>query len=163
MEKKPIKRSIYIQPLSRDHHFGLLFCWKIRKGLKQNIASERIKQYVAYFWNNHLQEHFREEEEHLFYKVEDAMCREGLQQHQAIETLIQQITGSQAAPAPEQLDQLADAVDNHIRFEERKLFPHLEAVLDEQELVRIGAALELAHAAPAQDNFPDEFWVNSKT
>jgi hypothetical protein len=31
---KPIKRNKHLKWLSRDHHFGLLACWKIRQGLK---------------------------------------------------------------------------------------------------------------------------------
>ena len=34
----PIKRSEYLKPLSRDHHQGLLLCWKIRTGLKKGIV-----------------------------------------------------------------------------------------------------------------------------
>jgi len=35
--KKPIKRDKVLQPLSHDHHQGLLLCWKIRTGIKKGI------------------------------------------------------------------------------------------------------------------------------
>ena len=162
MENKPLKRSPHIVELSRDHHTGLLFCWKIRQGLKKATDTARIKDYVAYFWSNHLLPHFAEEEEHLFLKVQDAMCQEALEQHTSIKSLISQVTSPEGAPTPELLHQLADTVDRHIRFEERELFPHLEKVIDEQELIRIGTALEASHATPAPDNFPDEFWARSQ-
>ncbi len=149
--------------LSREHHTGLLFCWKIRQGLRKDTDTARIKAYVAYFWSNHLEQHFAEEEEHLFLKVQDAMCQEALQQHTDIRLLISQITAPATAPTPEQLHQLADTVDRHIRYEERELFPHLEQVLDQQELIRIGAALEASHSNPLPDDFPDEFWVRNKS
>ena len=66
MELQPIRRNKHILELSRDHHFTLLFCWKIRQGLKMQIAPERLKNYVNYFWGEHMQPHFREEEEILF-------------------------------------------------------------------------------------------------
>jgi len=40
----PIKRNEALKPLSRDHHHGLLLCWKIRQGIKLNIEPERIKK-----------------------------------------------------------------------------------------------------------------------
>lgn len=40
---KSIKRTKALQPLSRDHHHGLLLCWKIRQGIKLNVEPERIK------------------------------------------------------------------------------------------------------------------------
>jgi iron-sulfur cluster repair protein YtfE (RIC family) len=159
MEKKPIKRSPHIVLLSREHHTGLLCCWKIRQGLKKQADTTRIQKYLTYFWDSHLQQHFGEEEEHLFDKVNDDFCRKALQQHQEIKALISQVQDSTPAPAPELLHQLADQLEAHIRYEERDLFPHLEQVLEEPELRRIGAALAQSHAAPAKDDFPDEFWV----
>ena len=41
----PIKRSEFLKPISREHHHGLLLCWKIRAGLKKGIEPERIKLY----------------------------------------------------------------------------------------------------------------------
>lgn len=159
MEKKPIKRNENLVILSREHHFGLLFCWKIRKGLKTNVATERIGKYVGFFWDNHLRQHFEEEEAHLFLKVQDSECRKGLGQHQEIKSLLKRILAADAEPAHTLLNQLADKVDAHIRFEERELFPHLERTLPEEELKRIGAALEHAHTIPFKDNYPDEFWA----
>ena len=60
---KPIKRSKELAPLSRDHHEGLLFVWKIRQGIKKGIAPVRMAQYAGWFWENHLQEHFEKEEQ----------------------------------------------------------------------------------------------------
>jgi hypothetical protein len=66
MIKRPITRNEHIKRLSRKHHFSLLFCWKIRQGLKNNLQPERICEYVQYFWNQNLQQQFREEEKILF-------------------------------------------------------------------------------------------------
>ena len=159
MQKKPIQRSPHIVLLSREHHTGLLCCWKIRQGLKKQADTTRIQKYLTYFWDSHLQQHFGEEEEHLFDTVNDDFCRKALQQHQQISALINQVQHSPQPPAPELLYLLADQLEAHIRYEERELFPHLEQVLEEPELKRIGAALEQSHAGPAKDNYPDEFWV----
>ncbi|CDF79955.1 hypothetical protein BN863_22430 [Formosa agariphila KMM 3901] len=34
-DKKPLKRHKSLQPLSRDHHHGLLLAWKIRADLRK--------------------------------------------------------------------------------------------------------------------------------
>jgi hypothetical protein len=55
---------------------------------------------------------------------------------------------------------LADAVDNHIRFEERDLFPHLEKQLSEAQLESAGNRInEKPHLS---DDWPDEFWKDNK-
>ena len=59
MEQKPIKRRKELVPLSRDHHNGLLLCWKIRTGIRTEIDYTRISQYVLYFFEHDLKEHFR--------------------------------------------------------------------------------------------------------
>ena len=38
-EIKPLKRSKELAPLSREHHDGLLFAWKIKQGLANGNAS----------------------------------------------------------------------------------------------------------------------------
>jgi len=158
MAAKPIKRNENIQVLSREHHFGLLFCWKIRAALKRGVEPERIAKYVSFFWDNHLEQHFQEEEEHLFLKVKDDECLKALSQHEEIRSLIENINEPTDQLNPELLTRLADRVNEHIRFEERELFSHLENILSPAELIHIGAALEHTHAIPFQDNYPDEFW-----
>ncbi|QHT66965.1 hemerythrin domain-containing protein [Rhodocytophaga rosea] len=161
MAPKPLRRDENIAILSRDHHFGLLFCWKIRQGIKKNVAAERIKNYISYYWHTHLQTHFEEEEIYMFLKVNDDACRKALQQHEQIRELMKQILTDADSTADYSLPTgLADLVEAHIRFEERELFPHLEEVLTEGELKRIGAALEQSHAVPNPDNYPDEFWTS---
>ncbi|WP_343703714.1 hemerythrin domain-containing protein [Chitinophaga sp.] len=148
---QPIKRSEHIAPLSRDHHHGLLFSWKIKQGLKKQADTARIAAYVAYFWETHLKQHFREEETLLFNTVKEEGCTEALRQHAAIAALVKrQDAGS--------LAELAALMEQHIRFEERELFPHLETVLPADTLARIGAELTRLHAAEKKDDYKDEFW-----
>jgi hypothetical protein len=63
---KPIKRSEFLKPLSREHHRGLLFCWKIRAGIKKNVEVSRIKKYADWFYQNYLVPHFEVEEKYVF-------------------------------------------------------------------------------------------------
>ena len=153
----PIKRNENLVPLSKDHHSTLLFCWKIRTGLKLQVDTMRMKRYVQYFWQTHMQPHFYEEETILFAPVQDAAVQKALDEHSDIKEQIETIIASENVH-PLQLKMLADAVDNHVRYEERELFPHLENILTEEQLKEIGSELQTAGNAVCNDEFTDEFW-----
>lgn len=155
MKKAPIKRSEFLIQLSRDHHFTLLFCWKIKEGLKKDIPLI-LKDYVLFFWNGHMQKHFEQEEELLFQKNNDPLCNLAKQQHLQINEIILQITES---PNPHNpiFQTLIDAVNQHIRLEEREVFPFLEKTLPKEDLESIGEILK-NEKNDFEDNYPVEFW-----
>jgi hemerythrin-like domain-containing protein len=153
-----MKRHESLVAISREHHFGLLFCWKIRQGINNGTAPERMQAYLKYFWENHLSPHFEEEETLLFPLLQDALVEQALSEHRRIGQLIASIRPPGCAQ-PEQMIALADAVDNHIRFEERTLFPHMEKILTAEKLEELGKRLIQTHATPANDNYPDAFWI----
>lgn len=59
------KRSIELQPLSRQHHNGLFFCLLLEKGFKKNADRLLMKDFCMFFWETDLQHHFELEEKHL--------------------------------------------------------------------------------------------------
>ena len=148
--RKPIKRAAELQPLSRDHHHGLLFCWKIRKGVRAGVQPERMVAYKKYFHQAHIIPHFEEEETLLFPIVGSGHPQviQALEEHASIQ---QQFL--QAATA-EEFTKLANALDDHIRFEERVLFNTI------QQAATAGQLTELAkhHHQELADDWADEFW-----
>ena len=90
---KPLKRHPALVPLSQDHHFGLLLSWKIRQGFKRGIDRRRIMNYVDYFVNNHLEEHFQNEENHLFSYLakNDLLRKEAEGQHESLRALFRKM------------------------------------------------------------------------
>ena len=162
MNNKPIKRSENIAPLSRDHHAGLLFCWKIREGLRKEIPLFKILSYMNFFWDHHLKEHFREEEALLFNRLNDELSRQGKTEHLMLEQRLRRLNHDEKEAAAAYLS-FVDLLTKHIRFEERTLFPHLEAALPESVLASVGAYLSGQHAVPSADDYPDEFWSKSYT
>ncbi|MEO5999563.1 MAG: hemerythrin domain-containing protein [Chitinophagaceae bacterium] len=160
-DKKPIKRNEHIIKLSKDHHFTLLFCWKIRNGLKLEVEPGRIVRYVKYFWKNHMLPHFTEEETILFTPVKDAEVQRALDEHADITSRIN-VLEIEGVNAIQLLSKLADTVDNHVRYEERHLFPHLEKVLTNVQLISIGNQLAEAYDPELKDDFADEFWLKDK-
>ena len=155
----PIKRNKNLVSLSKDHHATLLFCWKIRTGLKLKVEIARMKHYVHYFWQAHMQPHFYEEETILFALVQDEAVQKAMNEHSDIKKQVEAIIVSENIQ-PIQLKILAEAVDNHVRYEERELFQHLENILTEQQLKEIGSKLHTAANAVCNDAFADEFWKN---
>lgn len=156
-----MKRNKHIIPLSKDHHFTLLFCWKIRQGLKLGVAANRMQDYARYFWSNDMLPHFEEEEVLLFSKVKDDLVDKALRDHAEIRSLIQQIESlKDEQELVDSLRLIADMVEAHIRFEERALFPFLEQCLSEDELQMIGAGLSKDHKSV--ESYIDPFWLENK-
>lgn len=157
MKNQPIKRRGDIKLLSRDHHFGLLFSWKIKQGVAKNVDTKRMKNYVNFFWSQHLKDHFLDEEVLLFNRLDaDEPCAQAKKDHQRIVSLIDAVN---AANQGDYLvyEKLISFLNEHIRFEERVVFPHLEKVLSESTLSSIGHFLERQHHE-FLDDYQDEFW-----
>ena len=156
MESQPIKRSVQLQPLSREHHEGLLFAWKIRQGLKNGTDVSLMGRFVQWFWDTHLDHHFRQEEQVLMSLLPgDALLARMQDEHQEIEALLHI---NQSIPDPALLEQIAQQVNDHIRFEERELFPHIEQSITEEQLNQVAAALA-AEPKCTSSNWSEEFWT----
>lgn len=158
MKTSPIRRNKNIVTLSHDHHAGLLFCWKLRQGLKKQVDPARMLSYVHYFWQQHLRPHFREEEAFLFILPEDPGIVRAKDEHHRIRVLVDAILAGSGSSghALQLLPLLANTVDNHIRFEERDLFPRLEKELSEKQLESIGHHINEKPHLP--DDWRDDFW-----
>ncbi|MCO5235282.1 MAG: hemerythrin domain-containing protein [Chitinophagaceae bacterium] len=160
MEFKPIKRSESIVKLSREHHFSLLFCWKIRQGIKKGIAPSRMMGYARYFWEVNLEQHFKQEEEILFASLpEDAMVARALDEHNAIREAAAALFATPEEEIVMELERFTGQLDKHVRFEERELFPYLEKTLSTSLQEEISGRLRSAHNDPLVDDYEDEFWA----
>jgi iron-sulfur cluster repair protein YtfE (RIC family) len=161
MEQKPIKRNKHILQLSRDHHFTLLFSWKLVQGVKNKIEFERIKKYVDYFWHNDMQAHFREEEEILFPLIKGDQVEKAALDHEQIKKQVYKVLSEDdQEQVYKYLTSLADSIITHVRYEERVLFPYLEEVLTGMQLEYIGE--QLGKQPVLSDTYEDEFWIRKK-
>ena len=148
----PIKRHQAIVSFSKDHHFGLLLVWKIRQGLNKAVNPERISNYVTFFFKEDLEKHFKEEEQLLFSKLpaDDILKKKAEGDHQAIYKLVAAIEKKKDDAIL--LNQLADELEKHIRFEERELFNHLQGNIKGDDLEAI------ANRFPNSSKTIDEKW-----
>lgn len=155
-KNKPLKRHKALVELSRDHHSGLLFCWKLRKGFTSQISGERMAAYAGYFFDEHLKEHFLLEERLIFPLLpkENDLRQEAERQHQKLYELINQIKEKKAISLLKELEQ---KLEKHIRFEERQLFMHIQESLEEAELLALQARVEGVHVKKAEQ-WKDIFW-----
>jgi len=155
-EIKPLKRSKELAPLSREHHDGLLFAWKIKQGLANGTPIETLCNYARWFWINHIKPHFRDEEKVLvkFLPQDNALVQQMFKEHAQIRDLIISLDKE---PDSNSLQLLAEVINNHIRFEERQLFGYAEENLSSEQLDEIYKALP--HELQCATEWKDEFWV----
>lgn len=157
-KKKPLKRHPALIPLSKDHHFGLLLCWKIRMGIKKEIEEERIATYVDYFFQNHLLTHFEEEEKYIFTLLDekDEKRKKAERQHRKIGRLVEKLS-TEPDHREVTLGQIEEEVEGHIRFEERDLFPYIQTTQNETQLEKLRKKIEEIHHA-TNEIWEDQFW-----
>ncbi len=144
-----MKRHPALYQLSHDHHQGLILAQQLKKdaprykGLPSTL--DRKKDYAISFYNNELVKHFEDEEKILFpsaIKSDDeiaSLVKEVISEHRKIESLINDLKKNDDVVGL--LDELGRLLENHIRKEERKLFPKMEETLSEKELIVIGEKL----------------------
>jgi len=139
-----MKRAVALQPLSRDHLKSLLAAKRLREATDVVAAS---RDFLA-FWESDGQHHFRVEEEVLLpgwalhCPVDRVAVARMLEEHLAIRRGVLRAAAAEASI--EELAELGQLLDDHVRFEERELFPMIEEALDPGDLNRLAAAIERA-------------------
>lgn len=153
MTQKPLKRHKALQPLSREHHYGLLLSWKIRAGFRKNIEAQRIKLYADWFFRTHLIPHFEKEETYIFPLLEqdNKRVKKALADHRRIKRLF-----AETDDDAKTLSKIEEALDEHIRFEERILFPEIQEKATEAQLLDIE---KTHHEIDFIDKLDDQFWI----
>lgn len=139
-----MKRDPSLLSLSRDHHQALFVSQKLltaRPGTADGAVAD-----LRSYWQAHGQAHFRAEEEVLLpaYAAHadpyDPLLAKVLCDHLAIRQRIQSLD-QDSPPAIAALHDLGRLIKQHVRLEERELFPQIEAALPETELTAVGTAL----------------------
>lgn len=148
----PIKRSKFLKSLSREHHHALLFCWKIRVGIKKNVEASRIKKYGDWFYQNYLIPHFEVEEKYVFTILgnENELIKKAVSEHRRLKQLFESTTEIQ-----KNLSLIEEELESHIRFEERILFGEIQKHATAEQL----QSIQVNHSDEKfVDNLTDPFW-----
>lgn len=153
---QPLKRDKALEPLSHDHHHGLMLCFKIKQGLTKQIGPDRILAYARFFYETQLAQHFMEEEEYLFPLLGEGhpMVQRALDEHRQLYALFFTENDERKACA-----EIAEKLKAHIRFEERELFEIIQQTADRAELQRVNRHLHPRLESNPDAGWEDQFWL----
>lgn len=142
-------KSLYV--LSNDHQHGLVLSLKLKYS-KQPISSS-LKEEVRILRNelidkfdNDLSKHFKLEETYLVPLFpENELIGRMLDEHKKLEDFYGKIYSKAEKWSfrqfREKLNLFGELLEQHIRFEERELFPMIEQNLTEEQLKTLGENL----------------------
>lgn len=154
-----MQRAIALQPLSRDHKSLLMACLLIRKGLGKKAANEVIVDFFLQCWYKEIVPHFEEEEAALVpllvkYPAGKEFAAAILRDHELLRTSVTHL--DQDALNERLIANLADQLEQHIRFEERIVFQQMQEFIPEEILNQL---IFPENTQPAIcNNYPNHFW-----
>ncbi len=126
-----MKRIPALQPLSREHHTALTLA-KACERAAQSCDEERISktcQRVLQAFSAELEPHFQIEEQSLLPLLHEAgnklLEQRTLEDHQRLRALLEGLQRDDV----QALDSFGKLLIEHVRFEERELFPALEPLM----------------------------------
>jgi quercetin dioxygenase-like cupin family protein len=154
-----VRRHDALVPLSHDHHHGLVGALRLRRAADGDAAARRdaAAAFLELF-EAETRRHFRDEEEQLLPLLVELgpgageLLTQTLLDHQRLRALVLELRAALAAgdvPAP-LARELGQGLHDHIRFEERTLFPFVEERLSAEALERLGASLAGDAAGPVR-------------
>lgn len=138
------RRHDALHPLTHHHHHALVAALKLKRAGtdKSQLSPEEVKEALQSFWEPGGQEHFREEEEILlpmyarYSRLGHPEITEMLLEHVKIRSLVGEILEN-GGPLAERMNELGHLLEQHVRREERVIFPMIEEALPEEALQAI--------------------------
>lgn len=151
----PIRRHPALAPLSRDHHLALQLARALIAGGSQHLRAQlpddphALVAHVQKIFADQIEAHFAVEEESVLPAVSgrsaelDAECAEIRAEHDTMRALVTELArpNQTAAEIELRLDHLGKLLEAHVRKEERTLYEHVQATLDEGELSELAAGV----------------------
>lgn len=143
-----MKRDPALVSLSHDHHQALFVAQKLRRA-GNDTATEAARAAFLDYWESHGRDHFRLEEEILlpayagYGDAYDPLVARVLCDHVAIRAQAEALARD-PRPGASGLRELGASLADHVRLEERRLFPLIERALPAVRLAAVAAALEQA-------------------
>lgn len=126
-----MKRSEALQPLSREHHTALTLAKACERAVQSGVAAQvsAACQRAILAFAEELEPHFQIEEQTLLPLLNGAgkqpLLQRTLAEHQQLRALLEGLRQNDAAA----LDSFGKGLADHVRFEERELFPALESLI----------------------------------
>ena len=137
-----MKRHEALIPLTHDHHHALGYARRLHVAA-DGTDEDKLngsREFLAFFDDDTIR-HFRKEEEDLFPLAVDATdARPTLEQAMWDHLRIHQLVGilgvevRNGVPTQAAMVRVASELQSHIRFEEKVVFPMIEAIVGEADL-----------------------------
>ncbi len=132
-----MRRAPGLVALSREHHAALVLAKRAQHSAAAEARAAAVfAAELVVIFARELEPHFRVEEEVLLPALDRAgqaaAVRRTLDEHAELRGLAAQCAAGETAG----LARFGTALEAHVRFEERELFPLAEAVLTPRELAR---------------------------
>jgi hypothetical protein len=137
-----MKRSPELAPLSHDHHVALEHALRLRRAQEGDVAAV-VACFLAFMLGPG-KAHFAQEEELLAPQMPGSgagLARRMCDEHAEILHRAEQLGREQRVSEARALGEL---LTRHVRFEEREVFPHLEAHLPPDRLREVARGLSRA-------------------
>src|SRR5688572_28412345 len=115
-----MKRDKNLQPLSRQHHNGLMVALLLLKGTHRNADLKVMADFILDAWHKELKQHFIMEEKILIpalsqksfdHKLTDRLLTE----HEKLRSIMEKIQQGNFTVAD--INRFAQSLEQHIRFE----------------------------------------------
>lgn len=142
-----MKRDRRLHGLSEDHHHSLALARRLSRTCGEGRHAEALAEARAAF-EGELAPHFAVEEEILLPALRSASYGELADRIQGDHTALRQSLDA-AAGEPAQVAAFAQLLMDHVRFEERELFPACEEAVDDATLDAVFARRPKAADRPA--------------
>jgi hypothetical protein len=147
-----MKRSPQLRDLSEQHHYGLVAARRLRLAAEGKSPLAEAVEAFRQAWEGEIQPHFRSEEEVLLpefaraVRPDDPLIVRTLVEHVALRRAAHDLFSAPPDQQPALAARIGRELDDHIRFEERVLFPAIEEKLAGPGLSHLGGQLK-EHAA----------------
>ena len=143
------RRHDALVPLTHDHHHTLAQARRLKDvgSLEREADRRNVTNDFVNFYFGRAVRHFHEEEELFFAplidvpEAKDMVVRavsEHLRLHALVRTVKRQLSEGEADDAL--LKEISDLLTEHVRFEEKELFPLVERFVSEEDLMDLATA-----------------------
>jgi hypothetical protein len=140
-----MKRAPALVPLSREHHEALVLARRACEPWRPQARPDALRSHLLQRWDAQFEPHFAREEAHLFPALrsvgEEVGVLEAHRQHDVLREAIARLRAGDLDALPS----WGEAMREHVRWEERELFPLAERLLD---LPALQAQLDTAATDP---------------
>ena len=142
----PLPRHAALQPFSRDHYVGLVQAKHLTASADATDADRRkaVREFLD-AWQSDIVVHFDDEERLLINLLDEAGKDQLLKEHGRLRELAAEANERRRAvdPGAEWVRELGQLLNDHIRWEERELFPSVQQQADDAELQALEAQTQV--------------------